>query len=160
MLITKLLGYICVPLDKSERKFFIFERSLGRLLKKISQRDFLAVCTAQWVDGDQLSHRGHFSGVYGRRQEEFRQLLACAVHHYWVFNFRVHFNGDSEGCTSVNIFFLTIRDFITNISSRDASFEQGTEDQQIEGPSHPQDQKSTPKNKVVEDDRPIDIPEF
>jgi hypothetical protein len=57
-------------------------------------------------------------------------------------------------------FLLKIRDFITCISSRDASFEQGVEDQQIEGCNNPQDLKSSPKNKVVEDDRPIDIPEF
>jgi hypothetical protein len=130
------------------------------LLTKISQRDFLAVCPAQWVDSYQLPDRGHFSKVHGRGQEEFRQLLACAVHHYWVFNLRVHPNGNSKGCSGVIFFLLTIRDFITCISSRDASFEQGTVEEQIQGRIDPQDQKALPKNKIVEDDRPIDIPEF
>lgn len=84
--------------------FLFLEEIWAGCFKKISQRDFLAVCPAQWVDSDQLLDRGHFSGVHGRGQEEFRQLLACAVHHYWVFNFRVHLNGDSEGCTGVSFF--------------------------------------------------------
>jgi hypothetical protein len=70
----------------------------------------LAVCPAQWVDGDQLPDRGHFSKVHGRGQEEFRQLLACAVHHYWIFNFRVYPDGDSQGRTGV-IFFADNKGF-------------------------------------------------
>jgi hypothetical protein len=34
MLITKLLGYICVPLDKSEREFFTFFVKFGLVVNK------------------------------------------------------------------------------------------------------------------------------
>lgn len=51
-------------------------------------------------------------------------------------------------------------DFITCISSKDGEFEQHVEEAQIESFANPIDAKSPPKNKIIEDDRPIDIPEF
>ena len=55
---------------------------------------------------------------------------------------------------------IKIRQFITNISSREVSFEQNTEETGREHAGRAQDPVSPKRNNIVEDNLPIDIPEF